>query len=248
MITASLYLLQEKFLFLPTPLAQEYVYEFNYNFEEVFLNTEDGARINAIHFKVDNPKGVILYFHGNAGNLQRWGSITEYFAAKQYDVFVMDYRTYGKSTGTLSEEALYEDAQLCYEYVKARYNTSLISVYGRSLGTGFASYVCSKNKVKQLILETPYYSILDVAEHRFPIFPVKRLLKYIIPSYKFLQDVPCKITLIHGTDDRVVPLSSAEKLSKIKTKNTLEFTIIKGGSHNNLIDFVHYHDIINVLL
>jgi len=119
MIGTSLYLLQEKVLFRPTVLAQDYEYNFNHNFEELFLKPDAEAVINALHFKAENPKGVIIYFHGNAGDLSRWGIITEYFVEKNYDVLVMDYRTFGKSTGTLSESALYKDAQFCYDYLKS---------------------------------------------------------------------------------------------------------------------------------
>ena len=152
MIGTALYFLQEKILFRPTVLNQTYVYKFSNPFEELFLKADDKAVINALHFKAENPKGVILYFHGNAGNLSRWGNITEYFVEMNYDVLVMDYRTYGKSTGALSERALYSDAQLCYDYLKNNYNESEITVYGRSLGTGIAAYIAAKNKPKQLIL------------------------------------------------------------------------------------------------
>ena len=93
MIGMALYLLQEKILFRPTVLQQDYKFEFSYPYEELFLKTDENAVINAIHFKVENPKGVILYFHGNAGDLQRWGEITEFFVEKGYDVLVMDYWT-----------------------------------------------------------------------------------------------------------------------------------------------------------
>jgi pimeloyl-ACP methyl ester carboxylesterase len=248
MISASLYFLQEKLLFLPTVLEQDYVYTFNHPFEELFLKTEDEAIINAIHFKVENPKGAILYFHGNAGDLQRWGIITEYFVDKNYDVLVMDYRTYGKSKGVLSEDAFYKDAQLCYDYLKANCSEDQITVYGRSLGTGIATNLVSKNNPKQLILETPYYSILDVAKQRFPIFPVEQLMKYTFPSYHFVEKVTCPITIIHGTDDAVVPISSAKKLANILPKNKIEFVVIEKGTHNNLVEFKDYHKIINKLL
>lgn len=76
MISASLYFLQEKLIFLPTPLEQDYVFNFEHDFEEIFLTAADGAVINALHFKANDPKGIVLYFHGNAGNLSRWGEIT----------------------------------------------------------------------------------------------------------------------------------------------------------------------------
>ena len=247
MIASALYFFQEKILFLPTKLEQDYQYQFNYNFEELFLKTEEKASINALHFKVENPKGVILYFHGNAGDLSRWGNIAEYFVAKNYDVLVIDYRTYGKSTGKLSEQALYNDAQFCYDYLLKHYSENQITLYGRSLGTGIASYLASKNNPKQLILETPYYSILDVAESRFPIFPVKSLLKYHFPTFKYLPKTNCPITIIHGTDDGLVPYASGEKLSKLNIEK-LNFISIEGGDHNNLIEFEDYHKAIQTVL
>src|SRR5690554_6918936 len=159
MIGASLYFLQEKILFMPTVLPQDFQYEFNHPFEELFLKTEDHAVINALHFKAENPKGVILYFHGNAGELSRWGIVVQKFVEMRYDVLVMDYRTYGKSTGKLSEKALYSDAELFYKYLLIRYPEDKIVVYGRSLGTTFATYVAAKNHPKQLLLEAPFYSL-----------------------------------------------------------------------------------------
>ncbi len=248
MITTSLYFFQEKILFRPTVLKQDYQYDFSYPFEELFLKTEDSAVINALHFKARNSKGVILYFHGNAGDLSRWGIITEYFVSMNYDVLVMDYRTYGKSTGTLSEEALYNDAQLCYNVLKEMYNESQITVYGRSIGTAMATKVASINNPKQLILETPYYSIVDVAKTRFPYMPVSYIMNYKLPTHQFINDVKCDIHMFHGTEDNVVPMSSGEKLFKVSPQERTTLTTIKKAGHNNLIDFELYHQKIEKLL
>ena len=247
MIGSALYFFQEKLLFLPSRLEQNYQYQFNYNFEELFFKPDESTTINALHFKVDNPKGVILYFHGNAGDLSRWGTIAEYFVAQQYDVLIMDYRTYGKSIGKLSEDALYRDAQYCYDYLLNNYSENEITLYGRSLGTGIASYIASKNNPKQLVLETPYFSILDVAKDRFPWLPVKQILKYQFPTYQFLLQTRCPITIVHGTDDDVVPYASAEKLLKLDIDH-LSFITVEGARHNNLIEFEAYHTTIKELL
>ena len=247
MIGSVLYFFQEKLLFLPTTLEQDYHYEFEYAYEELFLKTEDNATINALHFKAKKSKGVILYFHGNAGDLSRWGKITEYFVNENYDVLVMDYRTYGKSLGPLSEAAFYKDAQYCYNYLLNQYSENEIALYGRSLGTGIASYLASKNNPNQLILETPYYSILDVAEHRFPLFPLKKLLKYNFPTFQYLPKTTCPTTIIHGTNDNVVPYSSGKKLSELGINN-LNFITVEGGDHNNLIEFEDYHKTIKNVL
>lgn len=248
MITTALYFLQEKILFLPTELPQDYAYSFDYPFEEVFLNPKENVSINALHFKTENPKGVILYFHGNAGDLSRWGTIAQHFVYLDYDVFIMDYRTYGKSTGKLTEQSFYDDAQYCYDYLLNRYQEDQITVYGRSLGTGMATYLASKHQPKQLILETPYYSILDVGKHRFPLLPVGLLLKYKFPSYSYIPDVECPITIFHGTEDSVVPYSSAEKLHSVAPSEATKFITIEGGNHNDLIEFETYKKALKDLL
>lgn len=248
MISTALYFLQEKIIFFPSVLEQDYQYQFNYNFEELYLNTDDGATLNAIHFKIKNPKGVILYFHGNAGDLSRWGTVAEFFVEKQYDVLVMDYRTYGKSTGKLSEAAFYSDGQLFYNYLRKLYNENDIILYGRSLGTGIATYLASKNNPKQLVLETPYYSIIEVGKSRFPILPVQKLLKYKFPTYEFIKSVSCPITIFHGTNDGVVPYSSAVKLAEASPKSQTTFITIERGNHNDLKTSNLYYSQIEKLL
>ncbi len=248
MIGTSLYVLQEKLLFRPTVLAQDYRFNFSHPFEELFLDTKDNAIINAVHFKAKDSKGVILYFHGNAGDLSKWGTIAEYFVGKNYDVFVMDYRSYGKSTGTLSETALYDDAQICYSLLKEHYPENKITIYGRSLGTAIAAKVAANNSPKQLILETPYFSIVDVAKTRFPFMPVSLMMSYQFPTHQFISNVTCDIHIFHGTNDYVVPFSSGERLFNSSPKDKTSFSIIKNAGHNNLIDFKLYHDKINVLL
>lgn len=239
LLTTMLYFLQEKIIFLPSELPQDYIYSFSEPFEEFFLTAEDGAKLNGLHFKCENPKGVILYFHGNAGDLSRWGEIAIFFAQKKYDVIVMDYRTYGKSTGKLSEAALFKDAQLFYDYALENYNEDELIVYGRSLGCSIATYTASKNEPTKLVLEAPFYNLLQVAQKRFPVLPVKWLLKYKFESNKYITAVTCPTTIFHGTEDAVVPYESGKRLFRLATGKK-EFITVKGGGHNDLINFKAY--------
>ncbi|MBT8254095.1 MAG: alpha/beta hydrolase [Flavobacteriaceae bacterium] len=248
MVGSILYLLQDQFIFRPTVLPENYVYNFDREFEELFLKTDDDAVINALHFKVEQPRGVMLYFHGNAGNLARWGEVTEFFVEMGYDVLVMDYRGYGKSTGPLSEKALYHDGQQCYNYLLQRYDEVDITVYGRSLGTGIATRIAATNGVKQLILESPFYNLTDVAKTRFPIFPVKKLLKYKLPNNLHIDMVRCPVTIYHGTDDYIIPYKSGEKLFFESRNGKTDLIPIEGGGHNNLINFEAYRDHVTRLL
>lgn len=243
-----LYLLQEKLIFLPTQLPVDYEYSFSSAFEEVFLDSPDGARLNAIHFKIEKPKGLILYFHGNAGDLSRWGQIASSFVDLQYDVLIMDYRGYGKSTGKLSEEALYEDAQLFYEYALSSYAKEKITIYGRSLGASIATHLASNNISAKLILETPFYSLLDVAQDRFPFLPMKQVLKYKMDSFKYIEKVKVPIRIFHGTADNVVSYESGKKLFEAIPSTDKKMYTVENGNHNNLNEFKEYRAAIKLEL
>lgn len=249
MLIAALTLFQEKLIFLPSKLPVDYEYHFNETFEEINIEATDGAILNALHFKAENPKGVILYFHGNAGDLSRWGEITSFFTKYNWNVLVMDYRSYGKSTGKLSESALYEDAQLFYDYVLKQYDEDKIILYGRSLGTAFATKLASENNPKMLILETPFYNLTSVAKKRFPIFPVDYLIKYEFNSNEYIKGVNCTTVFFHGTDDQVVPYDSGKKLYELASpEKGKHFITIKNGTHNNLSNFSTYKKAIERLL
>lgn len=242
-LCGGLYFFQENLIFHPEQLPLDYTYVFENSHEEVWIDAGGGGRLQGLHFEVKDPRGVILYFHGNAGSLAGWGEIVQYFVNKEFSVVVMDYRQYGKSTGGLSEQKLYDDALLWYTYTKKIYPTQPLISYGRSLGTTFAAYVASQHPVDHLILETPFYSLEDEAQSRFPILPAHKLLSYKFPTYQFAKTLKTdKVTILHGTNDRVVAFEHGKRLyEEIRAGNKSLITIPDGG-HNNLIDFVEYQE------
>lgn len=242
------YLFQEKVIFRPKKLAKNYIYLFEKEFEEVNIKTNDNSIINALHFKVKNPKGIILYYHGNKGNLKRWGPMVSPFTEYGYDVFVMDYRGYGKSNGERNEKNLYSDAQLCYKYVTRFFDEKSIIIYGRSLGGTFATYVSSQNKPKKLILEAPFYNLTDLSNRKFTFLPYKYLLKFKFNSNEFIKDIKCPITIFHGDEDRLIPLKSGQKLYEASDKVLTKFVIIKNGTHHNLMTSDLYKEKMATLL
>ncbi|MGK0252388.1 MAG: alpha-beta hydrolase superfamily lysophospholipase, partial [Gammaproteobacteria bacterium] len=229
-------------------LAQEHVFEFQQPFEEVFLDGDDAASLNGIHFRATDPKGVILYFHGNAGDLQRWGEITQSFVPLGYSVIVMDYRNYGKSRGLMSEQVLYDDADTWYAFAKAQYPQTPIALYGRSLGTTFAAYLGSRHETKNVILETPFYSIADEAKSRFPFLPIRSLIQYPFATDTYINNVKAPITIFHGTSDQVIDYKHGQKLFESIKSSTKNMITIQGAGHNNLVTFEAYHEGIQALL
>ena len=248
LIIMGVYFMQEKLIFLPTKLTADYQYQFSEPFEELFLEAEDGARLNAVHFKIENPKGLILYFHGNAGDLSRWGEIASNLTKYHYDVLIMDYRSYGKSTGVMSEQNLFNDADLFYNYALKSYSEADIIVYGRSLGTAFATFVASENNPKKLILETPFYNLEEIAKNRFPFLPIKYFLKYRFLTNNYIKAVLCPVVIFHGTKDNIVPFESGKSLSELVPENRLTFVGIQDGEHNNLVNFKEYKQSIETAL
>lgn len=232
-----LYAFQERFIFLDGDLPQDHAFVFNSKFREINLTTEDGANLNAIHFAAKSPKGIIIYFHGNRGDLTRWGGIVEDYVKLNYDVLVMDYRGYGKSVGVRSMRNLFNDAELFYQYALTLYPENEVTIYGRSIGTGLASWLAGKHQPKRLILETPYYSLNSIAQRYYPIYPSKLALRYNFQSYKYLETAECPVYIFHGTDDSVVPYESGKRLHESLPKGQSEFITVEGGRHKNLVEF-----------
>ncbi|MFL5731027.1 MAG: alpha/beta hydrolase [Cytophagaceae bacterium] len=238
---------QESMIFHPVHLSREYRFGFKEKFEEVFLKPEEGVEINALHFTVPDSKGVIFYFHGNAGAMDSWAEVNETFAKYGYDLFIFDYRGYGKSTGPLSEEAFHRDGKFLYDYLLTKYPENKIVVYGRSLGTGFATKVASVSHPKMLILETPYYSFQSVCKHYFPFLPVGVILRYKIHTDKWIPKVSVPVIIFHGTADEVVPYKEGLRLSKLIKKDDV-FITIPGGTHSDLIHYPAMTDMLKKVL
>lgn len=240
--TIALYAYQDELIFRYEKLPTDYQFKFDQPYDEFFLPTRGTDSLNILLFKSSSPsKGLVVYFHGNASNLQRWGNYAVDFTKLGYDVLMPDFRGYGKSTGTPSEVQLYADALLLWDYVKKTYPDTPIIIYGRSLGSAVAAKLASLRPADQLILETPFDQLRGAVPLplQWPLYILP--LEHRFPTYEVMHLVYCPITIIHGTNDWVVPLSSAERLRPLLKEND-QFITIPGGSHRNLSDFPAYHE------
>ncbi|MFN0200817.1 MAG: alpha/beta hydrolase [Bacteroidia bacterium] len=242
LLASLVYLVQEYFFFQPEKLPHHFVFDFAIPFEEKFFYPEgQSAVINALHFTVQNPKGVVLYFKGNTRSIKGWAKFARDFTNKGYDVMMFDYRGFGKSRGVRTEETMYADAQMVYDALKKQYKEEEIVIYGRSMGSGFATRIAADNQPRLLILDAPYYSFLHLMRRYMPLLPIKRILKYKIHTDRFIENVNCPIHVFHGTQDMVIPFSAGMRLVR-KVGNQARLISIRGGGHNDLRNYPKYHE------
>ena len=242
-ILLLVYFIQEKLIFKPEKLATDFVYQYDVPFTELNFEVEKNVTINGLHFYCKKPLGLILYFHGNTRSIKGWAKYAKDFYRYNYDVVLVDYRGFGKSTGKRKEKEMLNDMQFVYDSLSVQYPEHHIIVYGRSMGSGFAAKIASDNNPRYLILDAPYYSFLKVAERFTPFLPHKWLLRFHLRTDKWIKKVNCHTYIIHGTKDWLIPIKHSEKLQKI---NPHKITLIRihGGGHNNLPSFYEYHNFI----
>jgi uncharacterized protein len=247
LLSVALYLLQEKFIFKPEKLSQDFKFKYDAPFKELFFDVAPGVRINGLHFYRESPSGLIFYLHGNSRSIKGWAKYAKDFYRYDYDVVLLDYRGFGKSTGKRSEKEIINDMQFVYEKLAAQYSEQHMIVYGRSIGSGFATKLASDNNPRYLILDAPYYNFQKVVERFLPFLPVRFVLRYKLRTDKWILNVHCHTYILHGTRDWLIPIRHSENLQKLNpTKITL--IRIQGGMHNNLPSFPEYHNFIRDIL
>jgi pimeloyl-ACP methyl ester carboxylesterase len=249
-IGIAFYYLQDRILFHPVAVDKGTKYDFSQPFKEVDIPYNKETNINVIQFTLtnaDTPRGVVLYFHGNKDNVTHYAPFAADFTHNGYEVWMMDYPGYGKSTGKFSEENLYAYALVLYRLARSRWRPDQIIIYGKSLGTGVAAQLADIRDCRRLILECPYYSMTSLVRHYMPIWPVGSMLHYKFPTYEHLPNVTAPITIFHGASDGVVPYSNASGLKPL-LKAGDEFITIEGGGHNDLHDHQEFKSRIRSLL
>lgn len=250
LIGVLFYNLQDRILFHPIPLARNYDYHFSAPYTEINLPYDKETNLNIIQFhsSLGSPsKGVVLYFHGNRNNIARYAQYAGNFTSHGYDVWMMDYPGFGKSTGPFTEEKLYDYALQLYRLARSRFNPNQIIIYGKSFGTCLAAQLAAVRDCKSLILETPCYSMGSLVSYWLPVYPVENLLHYQFPTNEYLLKVTAPVVIFHGTTDGLIPYRHAKKLTAL-LKPTDEFITIENGTHNNLNDFPLFHHVLDSLL
>lgn len=232
--------LQSVFIFRPQKLPASFVFNPGVPFEEIKIKATDGTLLHGLLLQPDAPGGTVIYFHGNWKNLENYLPFTKKFTDLGYRVLIPDYRSFGKSEGRLTEPSFLGDTFYWYDYAISQCPSENIYIYGRSLGTAAAAYLAANRHCKQLILETPFVNMYDIARRYGMPFPNGNYLSFSLRNDSALKAVTVPVLILHGTKDETVSIKSGRKLKEY-LKPGDRFVEIEKGKHKNLNEFKEYH-------
>ena len=231
------YLRQEKLLFSPEPLANSHRFSVDEDVHELSV-TVPGATLSVLQLRLPKPKGVVFFLHGNAGNLDTWFVNTALYRELNYDLVMLDYRGYGKSTGQIESEAqLHADVDAVWAFVAERYQGVARVALGRSLGTALAARWAIKHQPELTVLVSPYCSMTDIAKQHFPLVP-SRLLRYPLTTCDYMAQLRKPALLIHGGKDTLIPPQHSERIQARTPQARL--LLIEDAAHNDVHQFETY--------
>lgn len=234
-LVAGMYAAQDRLLFYPAEELITSPAQHGLLFETVPLQTADGETLHAwwIPAEPGPARAVLLFFHGNAGNISHRIASAEVFHRLGLDVLLVDYRGYGRSTGTPSEAGLYRDAEAAWRYLTHRRGVDphRIVVFGRSLGGSVATYLADRHPPGALILENTFTSVPDAAAELYPFLPVRLLIRHRFDTLSRIAAVRAPILILHGRDDQIIPFAHGRRLFEAAGP-AATFVALEGG-HND---------------
>lgn len=236
LVAVLLYVFQRNFLYFPSA-------QYNHPYERISVLSQ-GETLDIIVLNKGQSQ-ALMYFGGNAEAVV---ANAEEFADQFPGVttYLVNYRGYGGSSGKPAESAIYADALAVYDHVKQRHDQ--ISVAGRSLGSGVATYLATQRAIESVVLITPYDSVLSLAKSRYAIFPVKILLKDHYDSLSRVDDIQARILVIAAEHDEVIPMIHTQRLIDAIGKDRVVLKIINGSGHNDVSGSAEYHAAIRSFL
>lgn len=230
---ALLYFAQRAIMYVPDPARVAPVPAGLPEAEELMLATRDGERVIAWHVPPRDDRPVVLYFHGNGGNLSDRVPRFRALAAHGQGILALSYRGYGGSSGRPTEAGLLADASATYEEAIRRYPADRVVLWGESLGTGVAVALAAERDVKALVLEAPFASTLEIAASAYPFLPVSWLMKDQFRSDLRAGRIGAPTLIMHGARDSVIPIASGERLFALISAPK-QFVRFADGDHNDL--------------
>jgi pimeloyl-ACP methyl ester carboxylesterase len=239
LVIAALWWKQEALLFHPDKLPAEFRFEHGADVHETWVEVP-GARLNALHLQLPHPDGVVFFLHGNAGSLQSWFVNADFYRRLNLDLFMIDYRGFGKSSGRIENEAqLHSDVRAAWASIASRYQGQRRIFLGRSLGTGLAAALAAEVQPELTVLVSPYFSMQGMASHHYPWVP-GAVLRYPLRTDAVLPQIKGPLLLVHGEKDELIPPDNSERLLRLSIQ--ARYLHVPGAAHNDLQEFPVYLD------
>lgn len=240
--------MEEKFIFFPFAEIERTPREVGLAFEDVYFTTADNVRLNGWYAPYPGSRITLLWFHGNAGNIShRVDGMKLLHDQVKANVFIIDYRGYGRSEGAVSEKGTYEDARAALRYLRTRKDLDAknIAFFGQSLGAAVATELAAGENCLALILEAPFVSIREMARVVFPLLPIGPLLSTRYEVAEKIKKVKAPILVLQGNRDEVIPVEQGKKVFAA-APSPKEFYAIPGAGHNDtfIIGGNAYFDVI----
>ena len=236
LVAVFIYIFQAKLLYFPDQPGRRHVNfptDIGLDYEDIYLTTSDDIRIHGWFVPARNNHGTILFFHGNAGNISHRLESIGIFHSLGLNTLIIDYRGYGNSTGSPSEQGIYLDGEAAWQHLvfTRKISPKKIIIFGRSLGGALAVHTAKKHTPAGIIIESSFTSVPDLAAQLYPWLPVRWLSRLHYNSLQKIKDVNTPVLVIHSRDDDIIPFSHGEKLFSEALQPKIFLKI--SGSHNN---------------
>lgn len=231
-----MFVIQDKLLYHPVDAIHETPSSIQVEWEDVYFTTGDGVRLNGWYLPHDDSEYVVIFSHGNAGNISRRLHFLEMMNASGISVFIYDYRGFGKSEGTPDEKGLYKDIEAAWEYLtmERSYDPSRIILFGRSLGGSVSAYLAQHVQPAGLVLESAFTTLEDVASEAYPIVP-SRLVRSVYPTVRYLSQTSSAVMIMHSREDRLIGFHHGRELYE-QAPDPKIFVELRGGHNNNFVE------------
>lgn len=235
LLVAVVYFMQGRMLYLPDLPGRTLTLtpaDVGMDYHDVFIKTVDGVMLHG-WFIGEQSSRVVLFFHGNAGNISHRLDSIRQFRDLGLSVFIIDYRGYGQSEGRTTERGLYRDADAAWRYLTEDRGIAAanIIVFGRSLGASVASRLAGKQKPLALIVESSFTSVPDIAQDLYPWLPARWLSRLRHATRDYIQDVHSPVLVIHSRDDEIIPFHHGEAI--FASANEPRTLLQIRGTHND---------------
>jgi fermentation-respiration switch protein FrsA (DUF1100 family) len=236
LLALLLYLFQGRMVFLPNLPGRALTAspgDIGLEYEDVTLPTSDGERLHGWLVPAVNSRGVVLFFHGNAGNISHRLDSIEIFHGLGLDTLIIDYRGYGQSTGKASEKGTYLDAEAAWDFLvnKRSIPPGRIIIFGRSLGAAIAAWLADQHTPAAAIIESSFSSGVDMARQLYPFLPVRLITRLQYPVAEYASRLNCPVLVVHSRQDEIIPFAMAQAVYAA-VRSSKEFLELE-GDHNN---------------